>query len=461
MHDHAPVANGLRTDHPIPDLPFVDDSCLPVDDPRAIAAIGRNKSPDMWGREDRCGEESGWAAFTTDATRHDLGWCVRWHPVHGRSVVLYRKHDAASVHDTWGASWRGFPLLFRAGGYWWDGFSWYRPSQVWDRASENYVRRVVPAASTVTAADLLSTGEADPRRGKVLDIDDVDLDVMYQGRWLDDLALWAVDRGGDGRALSECVVRVTAPELSADQLLGVAEMAEVAGVAPSTLRAYLSRGENEVPPPQAVVGGRSMWSRPVAEEWAEQRRRSSTGAADAMTATDRDGASISVGVSELWHWFTQMFFGQLWENPNRRKRWALRWRTREAVRDAAAELGWSAAVSLDRVIPMSALAVTIRHAILDELAYGQKLDRATGSPTEDFTYYGITPQVAEMFDWLIRHDPGQAADVIGEVVGEASRRFEIPRPVTENSLRTTLALDGKLRDGGYAEFLDRALPPSC
>ena len=65
-----------------------------------------------------------------------------------------------------------------------------------------------------------------------------------------------------------------------------------------------------------------------------------------------------------------------------------------------------------------------------------------------------------MLDWLIRHAPDHAAGVIGDIVGEAARRFQIPRHVTERSLRTALALDGKLDDGGYTEFLDRAPAPA-
>jgi hypothetical protein len=78
--------------------------------------------------------------------------------------------------------------LFRSGGYWWDGITWYRPSQIFDRASEEYVRRRVPAATNVTAADLLEGGDADAGNGHILDIDQVDVDTPYQGRWLDDLA---------------------------------------------------------------------------------------------------------------------------------------------------------------------------------------------------------------------------------------------------------------------------------
>jgi hypothetical protein len=73
--------------------------------------------------------------------------------------------------------------------------------------------------------------------------------------------------------LLRCVVTVSAPDLTGDQLVGVSELAEIGGVAASTLRAYISRGEGDVPQPQATVSGRSVWSRLVAAEWAERRRR--------------------------------------------------------------------------------------------------------------------------------------------------------------------------------------------
>ena len=104
-----PVANGLRTDHPIPDLPFVDDTHIPLEDPAAVEAVGRHEGSDMWGREDPCPGE-GWTAFTTDPIRHDLAWVVRWHPAHGRSVVLYQDEDVAGVHQ----AYMGDALLFRA-----------------------------------------------------------------------------------------------------------------------------------------------------------------------------------------------------------------------------------------------------------------------------------------------------------------------------------------------------------
>ena len=373
------VANGLGTDHPIPDLLFVDDSHIPLDDPKAIEAIGRRRGTDMWGRQDRAvigGDEGGWLAYTTDPYRHDLAWCVRFHPEHGRSVVLYRNIDASSVHTAW---W-GPPLLFRSGGYWWDGTTWFRPSQIWDVARERYVNRPAPAAVTVHAADLLQGGrDADPGRADMLDLQHVDADKPQRGRWLNDLALWASRRSPDARSLSMCVVRLAAPELTGEELIGVTEMAEIAGVAASTLRAYISRGENDVPLPQATVNGRNVWARVVAQEWAEQRNRSPE-SVDQVLSTQRAGASNAAGITELWNRFTASFFSLLWDSPGRRKRWALRWRTETAVREIAEDLGWEVAASLDRIIPTGPLAATIRHAVLDEIATGRQIRRAQPRP---------------------------------------------------------------------------------
>ncbi len=55
LYTFRAIANGLHTDHPVPDLPFVDDSHIPVEDPEAIEATGRHAGTDMWGRFDRRG----------------------------------------------------------------------------------------------------------------------------------------------------------------------------------------------------------------------------------------------------------------------------------------------------------------------------------------------------------------------------------------------------------------------
>jgi hypothetical protein len=460
---HA-VANGLRTDHPIPDLPFVDDSHIPVDDPARVEAIGRRPGTDMWGREDRVGSGEGWVAFTTDPIRHDLAWFVRWHPGHGRSVVLYRDNDIASVHSLY-AVLEEHALLFRAGGYWWDGSKWYRPDQVWDAASESYYRRKVPAATTVTAADLLTAG-GDPARGKVLAIEEVNVDEPPPGRWLDHLALWA-ERHRNQDSPTGSVVTLTAPELAADQMVTAAQMADITGIAASTLRAYISRDEADVPLPQAVINGRSFWARPVAEEWAEQRQRSAEGVAEAVSAGHPE--KFPPGITDISNRLTRSFFARLWESPAIRKRWALRWRTEAAVRDIAEGLSWDVAVSLDRIIPVDALSATIVRAVIDELRYGQELSRSIRQQDklhlvdpddqDDDIFYGITPPVARMLDWLIRHDPPKASYAIAQITGEAWRRLGISREVCEHSLRTALSLDGKLDQDTRDQFLNRVFTP--
>jgi hypothetical protein len=49
-----------------------------------------------------------------------------------------------------------------------------------------------------------------------------------------------------------------------------------------------------------------------------------------------------------------------------------------------------------------------------------------------------------MLDWLIGHHPQAAHHTIGEIVGDAERRLEIPRDVTAQSIRTALGLDSRL-----------------
>lgn len=448
LYRYRALANGLRTDHPIPDLPFVDDSDIPVDDPGGIQAIGRRSEAGTWGREDTV-PGAGWLAYTTDQTRRDLAWCVRWHPDHGRSVVVYSASEAAEVHM---ASW-GPALLFRSGGYWWDGTTWYRPAQVWDSARENYFQRPVPAATTVTAADLLN-GRANADQAAVLDITDVRPDASPPERWIDHLALWAARRDGTG-SLDRCVVKLAAPELTGDQLLGVAELAETAGVAASTLRAYIARGEGDVPLPQATIGRSSVWALPVAEEWAEQRRRSADGVTGSV-AVNRSETSVPVGLADVTDRFARNFFNRM-SNRRWRKRWTQRWRTDAAIRELAHALGSDVAGSLDQIIPIQDLSVTVRHAVLEDIATQQRIVERGGQAGANS--YPITPHIARMLDWLVRHYPSTAAHTIGHIVGEAERELEIPRETTERSIREALLWDSELDEQALADFFDRVLSP--
>ncbi len=135
----------------------------------------------------------------------------------------------------------------------------------------------------------------------------------------------------------------------------------------------------------------------------------------------------------------------------------MRWRTEANVRDVAHDLGWTAAGSLSRIVPMSDLATTIRHALLDELRIGKELFADTDPA--DIYDYAIGQPVARMFDWLVRHDPVLAGSVVTDVIGAAEHGIGIPCRVTEASLTQALTLDGKLGAEAYAKFFDRALPP--
>ncbi len=445
LHHPRPLANGLHTDHPVPGLPFVDDSHIPVDDAEAIEAVGRHPGTHMWGRWDRCRRGQGWVAFTTDPTCHSVAWYVRWHPDRGRSVLLYRDEEASSVYD----NWYGPQLLYRSGGYWWDGTTWFRPAQVWDEASEDYFRRPVPAAVSVYAADLLD-GSANPARASVLTVAEVDPGAPPTSDWPNDLALWA--QKGEHRPLGECVVKLAAPELGPDQLVGVAEMADIGGLAASTLRAYISRGEGDVPDPQAAIGGRSVWSRPVAMEWAEQRRRSPEGVASAV----QGGADLPPGKQAIRERFSSRFFSGMWDNPSIRKRWALRWRSPDTVRELADRLSLEVATDLRNMVPVYDIGDTIRGAIMDDWADQRAFQLKRGD--DDPGFYGINSWISRLLDWLIDHEPEVAARTIGRTIGEAQQRFEINRQLSEFSIRMAMGKTGAAHDS-RREFLDRVLSP--
>lgn len=67
--------------------------------------------------------------------------------------------------------------------------------------------------------------------------------------------------------------------------------------------------------------------------------------------------------------------------------------------------------------------------------------------------------VARMLDWLIRQAPGAAQYTINGVIGDAERDLDLPRDAVISSLRTALALDGKLDSEARRAFLDKVLPP--
>lgn len=465
---HA-VANGIRTDHPIPGLPFVDDSHIPIEDSSAIEAIGRRPGGETWGRDDRAWPRpnNGWVAYTTDPHRHDLAWVVRWHPKHGRSVVLYRDNDAIQAYGDYvdGA------LLFRSGGYWWDGETWYRPQQVFDRPNRDYCRRSTPGASAVTADGILATAGTNPDRGTVADINAVALDASYEGSWNDDLALWAERRNFQN--LNQCVVSLTAPELAAEHLINATEFANVAGIGGSTLRAYITRDEGDVPLPQAVLGGRSLWARPVAAEWAEQRQRNPDAVDASVSIPGRYGTPVPAGQAELASALTRGFLANLWDWRPFRSRWALRWRTQSHVTEVADALGYEAASYVVRnFLPLGALSHTLHLALVEDLRDCQRAHSSLENILDDPpnrrlrvvsaddaaddkdspAIYGFSLKIEEMLVWLARHSPSTAGYVINDVIGDAERDLGIPRHVTTYVFRSALTLD-------LQEYAEKVLPP--
>lgn len=453
MYQFRSLANGIRTDHPVPGLPFVDDSHIPLDEGgEAIEAVGRNKGEGMWGRVDNTG--GGWLAFTTDPIRHDLGWSVRHHPQHGRTVLLMRNEDIALFHD----ECYGPPLLFRAGGYWWDGTAWYRPNQVWDPVRERYEHRKAPTAVTVSAADTLDAS-ADPDRAHLTKITTFSADAPSPENWRDHLALWVQlhEQRQGALPLDECVVNIASPELAGDQLLGVPEVATLGKITASTLRAYISRGEGDMPMPQATVGGRAMWSQPVAQDWADARRRSADGIKTAMSASDRH--RLSPGAADIRDRLAKDFHRSLWARPDRRKQWALRHRNEAAVQDIADDLAWSVASSLHQILPTDLLSATIRHAVLDE--YGSSLthrDKQKQGQQVKPWELALGLPVTGMLDWFIRHHPDSAKTTIGDIIRIIEDRWDVPPATTGRALHQALSSNSKLDDATLDEYLALVLP---
>lgn len=450
-----PLANGTSTDHPIPGLPFVDDSHIPVHDGPATEAIGRKAGQGMWGRYDKARRNGeGWLAFTTDPINHALAWCVRFHPDHGRTVVLVHDDDSTSLH----ADWTERPLLFRAGDYWWDGTTWYRPRQIWDWSTEAFAERPAKGARTVSAADLLDD-TALAEHGRITKVANIDPDnPPTSDNWLSDLARWSAQRPDGALPLEACVVKPTAPELAGDQLIGVNEMAEIGGVAASTLRAYLTRNQSDVPLPQAVIGGKAMWSRPVAQDWAEQRNRSFEGV-ESVLAHQGSDSTLSVGQHRIQERFTQAFTSQLWDSPERRKLWAMRYRNVDQVHRTSQDLAWSVAVSLKDIVPIQPLASVVRTAVLEDFAQDVRDCQRSGEPL----YKGVLNlwrNTALMLDWIIRHDPVTAQRLVGEIVREAQDKLDIPVEIVGYGLAQALSLDSSLDREVVDAFLERSLPPS-
>lgn len=318
-------------------------------------------------------------------------------------------------------------MLFRAGGYWWDGQDWFRPFQIYDAVNGCYAQRRVRSATTITAAQTLADEPGNPSAGTIHAIG-VGFATLPPSGWADDLAAWALRRTeGDALPLDRCVIGISAPELAGDRLLGTAELAELAGIAAGTLRAYITRGEAYVPEPQAVISSRSAWSKPVAEDWVEARHRSDEAVAATIPIEDPGLVDVRDALTTK--------FESCFSSPERRSNFVLKRRNSEDLHAISGDLATIAARNLQELLPALAIATTVVRALVQDLAR---------TPIETSLWLGIDSRVGVMLDWLIRHDPNSARSVINSVMSRAREQHDTPHALTLRSIGQALALDGRL-----------------
>ncbi|RSS87041.1 hypothetical protein EF903_17900 [Streptomyces sp. WAC05292] len=438
MGDFRPVANGLRTDHPVPGLPFINDERLPLDNPDAIERTGRDQGEGLWGRTDPLPGD-GWVAFTTEPKNRAYAWAVHYHPEHGRTVVLVTDASWSGLHHDWVYSHTGF--LYRHGGYWWDGTAWHRPGVVFDGAYERYDARPVRDALTVTAADLL-VHPADPGKATVATIAGFTAHKTALPNWRDHLALWAEHRRRvpDARPLDECVVDLKAPELEPGLLVDRAGLAKIANIPEDDLPDPKYE-DHKMPEPQAHGAAGPLWSQPVARDWAEQHHRAQ-GPGALLSATTSFGTPQPQGLVADHNRLTKVIQGD-----------------GKQTEEAAKTLAWWPAVSLtvgpESLVPMSALRTTLIEAVLSHLATGVRKGR-TG------IWLGtLRRDVVEIFDWYVQRKPDHTAHLLSEICLDAHTRLNVDPETVGKIIRRSLHLDSKLGEKTIDALLDMALPPSA
>lgn len=447
-----PVANGTRTDHPYPNLPFVEDSHIPIDDPAGIEKIGRVPESNTWGREDHDQRSGEWIAFTTDPHNHAYGWIVQYHPEHGRSVLLYRDRHTSSAYHSW---WDDRPVLARAGGYWWDGTRWYRPPQVIDRAAEGYARRRVPHPTTQTAADLLdSTSTAS--WGREYKVAGFEPSEVADAQWRHDLARWAAQQQSRPEALplERCVVRLNAPELS--ELLSVDDIARLTEKSASRLQHEFDRDfPDALPHPQNRVDGHPRWARPVVEDWQERLHRDRP---EDILTDGRTGPTPAV--STLWARLAINFADD--ELHHRTAHGGLLQRALSALtgpamsRELAQELAWTAALQAqDMLPPLEPMIHVLRQAVLREFA-------TAPAPPGGVRSLDLTAPTGRLLIWFIWHMPQYVPALFGSIIGEAERQEVLSREMAITTLRSTVLFeaDERFNTETLKQFLDACLPPA-
>ncbi|MEU8949643.1 hypothetical protein [Streptomyces sp. NPDC048489] len=438
MGEFSPVANGLRTEHPVPGLPFINDERLPLDNPDAIERTGRDQGEGLWGRTDPL-PGGGWVAFTTEPKNRAYAWAVHYHPEHGRTVVLVTDRSWSGLHHDWMYGNTGF--LYRHGGYWWDGIAWHRPGVVFDGAYERYDARPVEDALTITAADLL-IHPADPGKATVATIAGFTASKTPVSNWRDHLALWAEHRQGmpDARPLAECVVDLQAPELEPGRLVGRAAMAKIANIAEDDLPAP-GYEDHKMPEPQAHRATEPLWSQPVARDWAEQHRQDH-GPGALLSATTTFGTPQPQGLVDDHNHLTKVIHVD-----------------GKQTEEEAKTLAWWPAVSLtvgpESHLPMSALRTTLIEAVLSHLAMTKAEERS------GIWFRPLRRDVVKVFDWYVQRKPDRTSGLLSEICLDARTRLDVDPQTVGQLIRRSLHRESTLGKQTIDALLDAALPPSA
>ncbi|MGW3036447.1 hypothetical protein ACWDCB_35200 [Streptomyces sp. NPDC001178] len=462
MYRIRPVANGTRTDHPIPGLPFINDGRLPLDNPDAIERTGRNQGQGLWGRTDR--KQSGvWVAFTTEPKNPAFAWAVYHHPLHGRTVLLIHDGDQGDLHSTWMYGREGF--LHRRGGYWWDGEHWHRPGQVWDRAFERYDPRPVDNPTTITAADLLDA-TSDPERASTEKIASFTVPDRPIPNWTDHLALWAQLRASqpDALPLDSCIVDLQAPELERERLIDTARMAETAGISTDDLPDPKYGGRYELPEPQHQTDGRMWWSVPVAQDRAEHHRRENGPETLLSAATEYDTTQPAGFVADH-NRLRKVFHDTLTEPRHRKGRQQSPYLNGELAQQAADALGWDGAINLmygvnQGLIPHGPLRSVLIQAIVGSFAEDVERHRGTGRSQEN-PLSDVSPDTVKLLTWYIQRRPQETASILGEICIRARLNLNLTPAQVGWTLRSSFHLDSGLASHTVDTLLDLTLPPSA
>ncbi len=276
-----PLANGISTDHPIPGLPFVDDTHLPLDDLKAIEAIGRkHNTDDTWGSyaKTAAGDALGYMEWAyTDIPDTNYSWVITTHPTYGRTVLLVDKKDAVNTYAHFCNNL--IPGIARAGGYFTrdGGKTWLRPYPVTSLTHEAKwypapgakaltADQFAPQAPPTVPAGLLDAADL-PRVSKTV----IATTPAAIRNWANThLPLWLTHRTTNTEALplNQCILGLTAPELEEGNLVDASYFAQALGITSASFTTRVSR--ETAPTPQiagAGQGGKNLWSHPIADHY--------------------------------------------------------------------------------------------------------------------------------------------------------------------------------------------------